>query len=129
MIYLILDILIYNYTMYNSYFFLISIHDKNIYYYLGMGLILDFIIFNTMFLNTIVLLIIYFINKYFSRFNQNNIYIYLLNLLVCYLVYIILTNIFLKNGIVVILINIGQYLFLNSLFYFLCFKLKKNEYN
>lgn len=129
MICLILDILIYNYTMYNSYFFLIGIHDKNIYYYLGMGLILDFIIFNTMFLNTIVLLIIYFINKYFSRFNQNNIYIYLLNLLVCYLVYIILTNIFLKNGIVVILINIGQYLFLNFLFYFLCFKLKKNEYN
>ena len=85
MIYLILDIFIYNYTKYKSYFFLVSLYNKNIFYYIGMGLILDFIVFNTFLLNSIILLIIYFINKFFSRYNIKNIYIYLLNLLVDYI--------------------------------------------
>lgn len=129
MIYLILDIFIYNYTKYKSYFFLVSLYNKNIIYYIGMGLILDFIVFNTFLLNSIILLIIYFINKFFSRFNIKNIYIYLLNLLVDYIVYISLTNLVLHNTLNIILVNIGKSLILNLLFYFLCFKLKKYEYN
>ena len=129
MIYLILDIFIYNYTKYKSYFFLVSLYNKNIIYYIGMGLILDFIVFNTFLLNSIILLIIYFINKFFSRYNIKNIYIYLLNLLVDYIVYISLTNLVLHNTLNVILVNIGKSLILNLLFYFLCFKLKKYEYN
>lgn len=129
MIYLILDIFIYNYTKYKSYFFLVSLYNKNIIYYIGMGLILDFIVFNTFLLNSIILLIIYFINKFFSRYNIKNIYIYLLNLLVDYIVYISLTNLVLNNALNVILVNIGKSLILNLLFYFLCFKLKKYEYN
>ena len=129
MIYLILDIFIYNYTKYKSYFFLVSLYNKNIFYYIGMGLILDFIVFNTFLLNSIILLIIYFINKFFSRYNIKNIYIYLLNLLVDYIVYISITNLVLNNALNVILVNIGKSLILNLLFYFLCFKLKKYEYN
>ena len=129
MIYLILDIFIYNYTKYKSYFFLLSLYKKNIIYYIGMGLILDFIVFNTFLLNSIILLIIYFINKFFSRYNIKNIYIYLLNLLVDYIVYISITNLVLNNALNVILVNIGKSLILNLLFYFLCFKLKKYEYN
>lgn len=129
MIYLILDIFIYNYTKYKSYFFLVSLYNKNIIYYIGMGLILDFIVFNTFLLNSIILLIIYFINKFFSRYNIKNIYIYLLNLLVDYIVYISITNLVLNNALNIILVNIGKSLILNSLFYFLCFKLKKYEYN
>lgn len=129
MIYLILDIFIYNYTKYKSYFFLVSLYNKNIIYYIGMGLILDFIVFNTFLLNSIILLIIYFINKFFSRYNIKNIYIYLLNLLVDYIVYISITNLLLNNALNVILVNIGKSLILNLLFYFLCFKLKKYEYN
>lgn len=129
MIYLILDIFIYNYTKYKSYFFLVSLYKKNIIYYIGMGLILDFIVFNTFLLNSIILLIIYFINKFFSRYNIKNIYIYLLNLLVDYIVYISLTNLVLHNTLNIILVNIGKSLILNLLFYFLCFKLKKYEYN
>lgn len=129
MIYLILDIFIYNYTKYKSYFFLVSLYNKNIIYYIGMGLILDFIVFNTFLLNSIILLIIYFINKFFSRYNIKNIYIYLLNLLVDYIVYISITNLVLNNALNVILVNIGKSLILNLLFYFLCFKLKKYEYN
>lgn len=129
MIYLILDIFIYNYTKYKSYFFLVSLYNKNIIYYIGMGLILDFIVFNTFLLNSIILLIIYFINKYFSRYNIKNIYIYLLNLLVDYIVYISITNLVLNNALNIILVNIGKSLILNLLFYFLCFKLKKYEYN
>ena len=94
-----------------------------------MGLILDFIVFNTFLLNSIILLIIYFINKFFSRYNIKNIYIYLLNLLVDYIVYISLTNLVLHNTLNIILVNIGKSLILNLLFYFLCFKLKKYEYN
>lgn len=129
MIYLILDIFIYNYTKYKSYFFLVSLYKKNIIYYIGMGLILDFIVFNTFLLNSIILLIIYFINKFFSRYNIKNIYIYLLNLLVDYIVYISITNLVLNNALNIILVNIGKSLILNLLFYFLCFKLKKYEYN
>lgn len=129
MIYLILDIFIYNYTKYKSYFFLVSLYNKNIIYYIGMGLILDFIVFNTFLLNSIILLIIYFINKFFSRYNIKNIYIYLLNLLVDYIVYISITNLLLNNALNVILVNIGKSLILNLLFYLLCFKLKKYEYN
>lgn len=129
MIYLILDIFIYNYTKYKSYFFLVSLYNKNIIYYIGMGLILDFIVFNTFLLNSIILLIIYFINKFFSRYNIKNIYIYLLNLLVDYIVYISITNLVLNNALNIILVNIGKSLILNLLFYFLCFKLKKYEYN
>lgn len=129
MIYLILDIFIYNYTKYKSYFFLVSLYNKNIIYYVGMGLILDFVVFNTFLLNSIILLIIYFINKFFSRYNIKNIYIYLLNLLVDYIVYISITNLVLNNALNVILVNIGKSLILNLLFYFLCFKLKKYEYN
>ena len=129
MIYLILDIFIYNYTKYKSYFFLVSLYNKNIICYIGMGLILDFIVFNTFLLNSIILLIIYFINKFFSRYNIKNIYIYLLNLLVDYIVYISITNLVLNNALNVILVNIGKSLILNLLFYFLCFKLKKYEYN
>lgn len=129
MIYLILDIFIYNYTKYKSYFFLVSLYNKNIIYYIGMGLILDFIVFNTFLLNSIILLIIYFINNFFSRYNIKNIYIYLLNLLVDYIVYISITNLVLNNALNVILVNIGKSLILNLLFYFLCFKLKKYEYN
>lgn len=129
MICLILDIFIYNYTKYKSYFFLVSLYNKNIIYYIGMGLILDFIVFNTFLLNSIILLIIYFINKFFSRYNIKNIYIYLLNLLVDYIVYISLTNLVLHNTLNIILVNIGKSIILNLLFYFLCFKLKKYEYN
>lgn len=129
MIYLILDIFIYNYTKYKSYFFLVSLYNKNIIYYIGMGLILDFIVFNTFLLNSIILLIIYFINNFFSRYNIKNIYIYLLNLLVDYIVYISITNLVLNNALNIILVNIGKSLILNLLFYFLCFKLKKYEYN
>lgn len=129
MIYLILDIFIYNYTKYKSYFFLVSLYNKNIIYYIGMGLILDFIVFNTFLLNSVINLIIYFINKFFSRYNIKNIYIYLLNLLVDYIVYISITNLVLNNALNVILVNIGKSLILNLLFYFLCFKLKKYEYN
>lgn len=129
MIYLILDIFIYNYTKYKSYFFLVSLYNKNIIYYIGMGLILDFIVFNTFLLNSVIILIIYFINKFFSRYNIKNIYIYLLNLLVDYIVYISITNLVLNNALNVILVNIGKSLILNLLFYFLCFKLKKYEYN
>ncbi len=129
MIYLILDIFIYNYTKYKSYFFLVSLYNKNIIYYIGMGLILDFIVFNTFLLNSVIILIIYFINKFFSRYNIKNIYIYLLNLLVDYIVYISLTNLVLHNTLNIILVNIGKSLILNLLFYFLCFKLKKYEYN
>lgn len=124
MIYLILDIFIYNYTKYKSYFFLVSLYNKNIIYYIGMGLILDFIVFNTFLLNSVIILIIYFINKFFSRYNIKNIYIYLLNLLVDYIVYISITNLVLNNALNVILVNIGKSLILNLLFYFLCFKLK-----
>ena len=78
MIYLlvILDILLNNYSNFNTYFFIIYLYNKKYKYYLLTGLILDLIIFNN-FYNTIILSIIYLFNKVFKDLNKNKIYNYI----------------------------------------------------
>ena len=124
---LIIDILINNYTKYTSFFFLIFLYNKPYKYYLITALILDFLIFNTYFQNSIILSILYFINTSFNDLNKNNIYSFLFISLFNYIFYIILANIFpffdLKN----ILEVIGYNLIINMFFYYLAFPLIKNR--
>ena len=129
MIYLFLDILIYNFTKYNSYFFLAGLYNKRFIYYFTFGLIIDLIILNTPLYNTITLTIIYVINNIFKRYNVYNIYIYLLNLLLDYIIFIILTNFIMNCNYKYILINIGTNLIINLIFYFLSYKSIIKEYN
>ncbi len=81
MIFLLLDILIYNFTSYNSYFFLIYIclYNKNEYIkVIFIGLLLDFILLNTQFINTLILLLVFIINKRFFKFKKKTLLSYLL---------------------------------------------------
>ena len=124
MIYLlvILDILLNNYSNFNTYFFIIYLYNKNYKYYLLTGLILDLIIFNS-FYNTIILSIIYLFNKIFKDLNKNNIYNYIYINSFNYLMYIILTNVFVLNSIKEILLSIGYNLLINVFFYILSYNL------
>ncbi len=126
---ILLDVLISNYTKYTSYFFLIYLYDKEYKDYLLTGLILDLIVFNNMhFLNVFILSIIYVLNKLFKNLNKENIFSFIYYNLFNYIIYIILTNLISFNSFNTTLIMIGKYLFLNILFYLLVFPFieKKN---
>lgn len=120
---LVLDILVNNFTKYTSYFFIIYLYQKPFKYYLLTGLILDFLIFNTMFLNTIILLIMYFFNYIFKDLNKENFGNYILITCFNYLMYIILTNLVMTKNIDYILIQIGLNLTINLIFYILSFRI------
>ena len=131
MIYLLvlLDVLISNYTKYTSYFFVIYLYNKPYKYYLLCGLLLDLVIFNSYLFNTIILSLMFLINKIFEGLNKNNIYNYAFINIFNYLLYIILTNLSLLNSINNILILIGNNLIINILFYILCYRVYKNSKN
>ncbi len=120
---LVLDILVNNFTKYTSYFFIIYLYQKPFKYYLLTGLILDFLIFNTMFLNTIILLIMYFLNYMFKDLNKANFGNYILITCFNYLMYIILTNLVMTKNLDYILIQIGLNLTINLIFYILSFRI------
>lgn len=131
MIYLLilLDILVYSYTHFNSYFFLIGLINKPYIYYLCAGLVIDFIILDTPLINILFLTILYFINKFFHHFNENNFWVYIINIsfdFILYLIYIGIVNYF---SISEILIIIGNNLFINMIFYLLSYKKKRVSYN
>ena len=128
MIYLsiILDILMYNYTSLKSFFFIRYLYNKSIIYYICSGIFLDIIIFHSFFINTIILLIIYFINKLFKYFNKSNYIIYLIINLFNIILFIILTNLCNLNSIKYTLILIGNSLIINILFLSISYKEEDN---
>jgi len=122
---ILLDVLINNYTKYTSYFFIIYLYNKSYKYYLITGLILDFIIFDKLLMNTLVLTIMFFINKLFKDLNKNNIYYYIFVNFFNYLLFIIISNLLSINSIYNILIIIGKNLVINVLFYILSHRIQK----
>ena len=128
MIYLsiILDILTFNYTSLKSFFFIRYLYNKSIIYYICSGIFLDIIIFHSFFINTIILIIIYFINKLFKYFNKSNYIIYLIINLFNIILFIILTNLCNLNSIKYTLILIGNSLIINILFLSISYKEEDN---
>lgn len=128
MIYLsiILDVLMYNYTSLKSFFFIRYLYNKSIIYYICSGIFLDIIIFHSFFINTIILIIIYFINKLFKYFNKSNYIIYLIINLFNIILFIILTNLCSLNSIKYTLILIGNSLIINILFLSISYKEEDN---
>ena len=118
-----LDILINNYTRYTSFFFIIYLYNKSYKYYLITALILDFIIFDTYFYNLIILSTIYLFSKIFISLNKNNFFNYVFINIFNFIIYIIISNLFMYNSIENILISIGNYLIINILFYILSYRL------
>ncbi len=122
---ILFDILINNYSRYTSFFFIIYLYNKNYKYYLITGLILDFIIFKTYYINIIILSIIYLLNMLFNSLNKNNIYNYVFINIFNYMMYIILSNLTIYNNLNNILLILGNNLSINIIFYILSYSLYK----
>lgn len=79
---IILDLFICTCTSYNTLFFLNILNQKNIYYIILTGLILDFIIANYLFLITLSLIVLFYLNKYILNYYFKNIFNYLIMLMI-----------------------------------------------
>lgn len=122
MINLLLDILIYNYTNYLSFFFLVDLNKRSLLINIGIGLLIDYIL-NIYFFNVIFLSIIYIITKLF-KFNINIfLYYYLYNLFII-LLYYILSNLLFNYIDIYNLLNV---LLINSIFIYISYK-KEGKY-
>ena len=106
MIYLLLDILIYNYTNYKTYFFLLNLNSNKYFNILTIGIILDCFIFNTYFINTLLLTGFYLLKKYFFNNYSKRLIIYLIYYIVCILIYYLITNLIFNYINVLILLKI-----------------------
>lgn len=126
---LLLDILVNNYTNYTSYFFIIYLYKKSYKHYLLTGLILDLIIFKSLFTNTIILSLIYLFNKVFKELNEYNIYNYIFVNVFNYISFIILSNIIFFTNINNVLIILGSNLLINIIFYMLSYRMYTNLKN
>ena len=78
---LLLDVLIYNFTSYSTYFFLLSIlitSKKDCVSIIILGLFLDFVVLSTPFVNTIILLLLFFLDKKFFKMQKRELKSFLL---------------------------------------------------
>ena len=110
MIFLLIDILIYNYTSLPSLFFILNLNSRDYLKVLIVGLFLDLLVLHTLFLNTIFLTSIYLLRKYYLKINLNNFLIYYsFNLIVMIIYYLVMNLIFkyisLNYLLIIILIN------------------------
>lgn len=78
MINLLLDILIYSFTPYMSYFFLLNINSKSYIYNLSVALIVDFLILQIYFYNTIFITLFFILRRKIIKLNYHNFNIYFL---------------------------------------------------
>jgi hypothetical protein len=120
MILLGLDIIVYNFTAYNTYFILLNLlNQKNNSKMIFIGIILDFIVLKTYYKNLLVIILLILINKYLLNFNKKNIVNFLLINIINYSLFIILSNLInLNTAITSISITIVTNFFLNILIWF-----------
>ena len=123
MFYLLLDILIYNYTPYLSYFFILNINNKPFIYNIIIAVIID-ILLKIPFYNVIFITIIYLLKKHIFKFNYNNLlYYYIVNISFIILYYMISSLIYSSIDILSIL----NLFFINSIFILICYKKDSNN--
>ena len=119
MFYLFLDLIIYNYTPYLSYFFLINLNNKSYIYNISIALLIDFLILHIPLLTTFLVTILYFLKKYLFKFNYHIFYIYVcFNLGIIFLYYLVNSLLF-SN---VTIINILNVLIINGVFVAISYK-------
>ena len=94
MINIFLDTLIYNFTHYKSFFFLININKKSLVYNISAGLFIDLFITHTLPFNTIFMIIFYLLHKFSNRNYYNVINYYLFNILTMFVYYLIASSIY-----------------------------------
>ena len=118
MINLLLDILIYKYTSFKSFFFLQNINSKSLFLNIGISLYIDIFILHTYFISTIYIICIYCIHKYIKINYYNIINYYLFNISIIYIYYFILSiiynyhnilfNMFITNSIYILISYIKE---------------------
>ena len=119
MFYLFLDLIIYNYTPYLSYFFLINLNDKSYIYNISIALLIDFLILHIPLLTTLWVTILYFLKKYLFKFNYYNFYIYVcFNLGIIFLYYLVNSLLF-SNVTIIGILNV---LIINGVFVAISYK-------
>lgn len=125
MIFLLLDIILSYFTLKPTYFFLLNlvIISTNKYFkLLIITLVLDLLILNTYFINTIIIFIIFFLYKKLSIIKPNFLN-YILSLTIIYFIYIILIGL-VNHYDIVYLVSYGfNNYFRNFIFYIICYKL------
>ena len=96
----LLDVLIYNYTNYKSFFFIVSINllkPEDYIKIILIGLFLDLIILNQFFINTISLLVLFMLNKKVIPLKNKSFYNYLISYIFNYLSYILILSVYNQN--------------------------------
>ena len=111
MIYLFFDILIYNLTKFKSYFFLINLSNKDLLTNMTIALIIDLFIMHSFFINTLIVITLYFIRKYLLKINLHNfltfLFYNLFNLGIYFLImHICFKGFYFKDLINVIIVNL-----------------------
>ena len=97
MMYLIIDIFVYRYTKFNSYFFLFNINNHSLLYNILISFVLDFIILKTYFVNLLFCLFLYFIKKKFVKRYFINYYKYLFINIFIFIFYLVFNLLIFKN--------------------------------
>ena len=118
MFYLVLDILIYNFTPYLSYFFILNLNNKSYIYNLSVAIIIDYIL-HTYFYNIIFVTLLFLLKKYVLKFNYNNFNVYFLVNLLLVLIYSLVSMIIFSY---ISIWNIVNVLIVNSIFITICYK-------
>lgn len=102
---MILDLLVYNYTIYYSFFFLNYLNFKNIYLIICVGILIDSIL-STYVLVTITLFIIYYLLRKIKNYYLKNILYYLIFVLIFSIIFKCDLLFILKKSIIMQLISI-----------------------
>ena len=115
MINLLLDILIYSFTPYMSYFFLLNINSMSYIYNLSVALIVDFLILQIYFYNTIFITLFFILRRKIIKLNYHNFNIYFLGSMFIILFYYLVSflifgcigwqvlNVIIINGIFILI--------------------------
>jgi len=103
MFYLLIDILLYNYTRYKSMLFILNINNNSLVYNIAIGLFIDYFIIHMYFLTTIYLVIVYLLKKHFKLNNITKFYLF--NILTTLGYYLLLSRFNISTFINIFIIN------------------------
>ena len=118
MINLILDILIYNYTNYLSFFFLVDLNKRKLLINIGIALIIDYIL--NMYIYNVLFVIIIYITTKLIKINMHNLLNYYLYNISIILIYYIFSNIIFNY---ITILNFLNVFFINSIFILISYKI------
>lgn len=119
MINFIIDILIYNYTNYLSFFFFIDLNKRRLFINIGIALIIDYILKIYLY-NVLFVLVIYIITK-LMKINMHNLINYYLYNISIVLIYYIISNIIFNY---ITIFNFLNVFLINSIFILISYKLE-----